>query len=288
MTEPSHNRDNLEENLKEVARHLQEGSSNNPPHMPNASESQPKKTNSLARFGWLGMMVAFALGKFKFLLMGLKLMKFSSMITMFVSMWAYSTIFGWPYAVGFVLLIVVHELGHGMVMRWLGIPAGAPVFIPFMGAVIAMKGRPRNAYIEALVAFGGPVLGSVAAVFCLVIALITESDFWMSLAFSGFMINLFNLLPVSPLDGGRIVGAFSRKMWIVGFLLLIPAYLASKSPMLLLVLIIGLIGLVGRKNEPEGYFDIPKAIKIRIALGYFILAGLLAVGVSFSHVPVPH
>lgn len=273
----------LQQNLREVALHLQGGSQL--PEEPQATpEKDPGRGGRFARLGTLGVVLAFALGKFKFVLMGLKLMKFSSIITMLVSIWAYSTIWGWPFAAGFVLLIVIHELGHGIVMRMMGIPAGAPTFIPFVGAVIAMKGRPRNAYVEALVAFGGPVLGSLAAVVCLVLAWILQSDFWMSLAFSGFMINLFNLLPISPLDGGRIVGAFSRKMWAVGFLIGIPAFWVSKSPLLFLILIVGLVGLLGRRHEPAGYFDIPQPVKMKIAVAYFALAAILASAASLSHV----
>lgn len=274
----------LQQNLREVAAHLAGGTA---PAEPAAAEpaAQPKGGNRFAHLGWLGVVLAFALGKLKFLLIGLKLMKFSSILTMLVSIWAYSTIWGWPFAVGFVLLIVIHELGHGIVMRMMGIPAGAPTFIPFVGAVIAMKGRPRNAYVEAMVAFGGPVLGSAAAAVCLVLAWSLQSDFWMSLAFSGFLINLFNLLPISPLDGGRIVGAFSRKMWAVGFLIGIPAFWVSKSPLLFLILIVGLLGLLGRRHEPPGYFDIPPAVKRKIAVAYFALAAILASAASLSHVP---
>lgn len=273
------NQDRLNANLEEVAAHLQGGGSVEPP------EPDKKKTHRLARLGWLGAVLVFTLGKFKFVLMGLKLMKFSSILTMLVSIWAYSIIFGWPFSVGFVLLILVHELGHGIVMRQLGIPAGPPIFIPFVGAVIAMKGRPRNAYIEALVAFGGPVLGSAAALVCLLIAFVLESDFWQALAYSGFLINFFNLLPISPLDGGRIVGAFSRKMWILGFLIGIPAFLVSKSPMLFLILLVGLIGLFGRRSHPEGYYDIPQPIKVKIAVAYFTLAAALGAGMAMSHLP---
>ncbi len=273
----------LQQNLREVAAHIQGGSGMAAPE-PAAPAGKEKGNRRFAHLGWLGVALAFALGKLKFLLIGLKLMKFSSIITMLVSIWAYSTLWGWPFAVGFVLLIVIHELGHGIVMRLMGIPAGAPTFIPFVGAVIAMKGRPRNAYVEAMVAFGGPVLGSAAAFACLAVAWALDSDFWMSLAFSGFMINLFNLLPISPLDGGRIVGAFSRKMWAVGFLIGIPAFLASRSPLLFLILIVGLLGLLGRRHESAGYFDIPPAMKRKIALGYFVLAAVLASAASLSHV----
>jgi len=277
----------LHDNLREVAGHLQGGSpepleTTGP--VEGSAHDQPKKRR-FAHLGWLGVVLAFALGKFKFLLIGLKLMKFSSIITMLVSIWAYSNIWGWPFAAGFVLLIVVHELGHGIVMRMMGIPAGAPTFIPFVGAVIAMKGRPRNAYVEAMVAFGGPVLGSLAAALCLLLAWLLQSDFWMSLAFSGFMINLFNLLPISPLDGGRIVGAFNRWMWAVGFVIGIPAFLATKSPLLFLILIVGLLGLLGRRHEPAGYFDIPAPVKRKIAVAYFLLAAILASAATLSHVP---
>lgn len=277
----------LQDNLREVADHLQAGPRLHQEEDTTAvekSEDKPRK-NRFAHLGWLGVVLAFALGKFKFVLMGLKLMKFSSILTMLVSIWAYSNIWGWPFAAGFVLLIVIHELGHGIVMRMMGIPAGAPTFIPFVGAVIAMKGRPRNAYVEAMVAFGGPVLGSAAAVVCLLLAWMLQSDFWMSLAFSGFMINLFNLLPISPLDGGRIVGAFSRWMWAVGFLIGIPAFMATKSPLLFLILLVGLVGLLGRRNERAGYFDIPVAVKRKIAVAYFLLAAILASAASLTHVP---
>ncbi len=267
-------------NMEEVARHLQAGQQDQPVAM----ESGKNQSRRFAKTGGVGMLLLFAFSKLKFLAVGLKLMKFSSILTMILSMWAYSTIFGWPFSVGFVLLIVVHELGHGIVMRMFGIPASAPTFIPFVGAVIAMKGRPRNAYVEAMVAFGGPVLGSAAALVCLLIALAVGSDFWMALAYSGFMINLFNLLPISPLDGGRIVGAFNRKLWILGFAIGIPMFLVSHSPILLLILVVGLFGLMGRRNEPEGYFDIPPRTKQKLALGYFGLAAILAYGVSISHV----
>ena len=273
----------LQDNLREVAMHVQTGDTQHQSATPDPAEQEGKKKR-FVNLGWLGLVLAFALGKFKFVLMGLKLMKFTSIITMLVSIWAYSTIWGWPFAAGFVFLIVIHELGHGIVMRMMGIPAGAPTFIPFVGAVIAMKGRPRNAYVEALVAFGGPVLGSAAAFVCLILAWLLASDFWMSLAFSGFLINLFNLLPISPLDGGRIVGAFNRKMWVVGFMIGIPAFLVSKSPLLFLILIVGLMGLLGRRNEPPGYFDIPPAVKRKIAMAYFVLAAVLASAASLSHV----
>lgn len=268
----------FQENLEEIASHLQHGQEPAP-----VKTEKPKEGRKFAHLGWIGMLLAFALGKAKFLFMGLKMMKFSSILTMLVSIWAYSLFFGWPFAVGFVLLILVHEYGHLLAMRWLGIPAGAPTFIPFVGAVIVMKGRPRNALIEALVAFGGPVLGSLGALICLIISFMLDSDFWQALAYTGFLINFFNLLPISPLDGGRIVGAFSRKMWIVGFLIGIPAFWYTRSPMLFLILLVGIFGLIGRRQERAGYYDIPQKTKVKMAVAYFTLAVVLASAMALTH-----
>jgi len=275
----------LRDNLQEVTRHLQAGEVAPDPRPSSDDDQGASLKRKLSGLGSAGLVLALVLGKLKWVLAAFKLLKFSSIITMLVSIWAYSLLFGWPFAVGFVLLILVHELGHGLVMRQLGIPAGAPTFIPFVGAVIAMRGRPRNAYVEAQVAFGGPVVGSLAAAACLLFGLLGNWEFWRSLAFTGFLINLFNLLPVSPLDGGRIVGAFSRKMWLVGFAIGVPLFLWTKSPLLLFILIVGLVGLLGRRHEPPGYFDIPEPIKRKLALAYFGLAGVLAVAAALTHVP---
>ena len=264
-------------NLREVAQHDSQATPDG---------SSRSLTARLARLGGIGLVLAVVLGKLKFVLPILKVLKVSSLVTMVVSIWAYSMLWGWSFAAGFVFLILIHEYGHLLVMRQLGIPAGAPTFIPFVGAVIAMKGYPRNAYVEAKVAFGGPILGSAAALVCLLIALAADSDFWRSLAFSGFMINLFNLLPISPLDGGRIVGAIHRGMWLIGFAIGIPAFLATRSPILFLILLFGLLGLFRRHQQQPGYYDVPTSTRYVLALAYFGLAALLAAGATFSHVEV--
>src|SRR5262245_42010416 len=182
----------------------------------------------LAFLGPLGVAAIFVLGKLKFLLPLLKFTKLGTLLTMLAAIWAYALFFGLPFAIGFVLLIFVHELGHGLVMQRLGIRAGAPVFIPFVGAVIAMKSLPRDAYVEALVAIGGPVLGSAGALACLVVAWLTGSPFWYALAYTGFMLNMFNLIPISPLDGGRIVGVVSRWLWLAGYAVGIGVFFATR------------------------------------------------------------
>ncbi len=233
----------------------------------------------LATFGSLGLLLVFVLGKLKFLIPLLKFTKLSTLFTMLLSVWAYALFWGLPFAVGFVLLIFVHEAGHGLVMMRLGLPAGAPVFIPFVGAVIAMKGVPRDAYVEALVGIGGPALGSLGALVCLVVGGATGSLFWYALASTGFLINLFNLIPISPLDGGRIVGVISRWLWLAGYAVGIVVFAVTRSPMIFLILLLGLFSLPKTLRGPrQGYFDVPPPRRVAIAGAYFGLMAALAIG----------
>jgi Zn-dependent protease len=142
---------------------------------------------------------------------------------------------GVPFGVGFVLLILVHELGHGFAMRRAGVEASWPVFIPFFGAMIAMKGRPASSAVEAEIAYGGPLAGTAASLLCAAGYLLFDSRLLLALAYTGFFLNLFNLVPVSPLDGGRVAQAFSRRAWIVGGLLLGGMFLATHTPQLLFI-----------------------------------------------------
>jgi Zn-dependent protease len=136
--------------------------------------------------------------------------------TMILSIGAYALIFPWTFAIGFVLLIFIHEMGHVLAARRRGLPVSAPMFIPFLGAFITMKRMPKDAETEAYIGMGGPVLGSAGAFVCYAIGYWTGHPLWYALAHSGFLINLLNLMPVHPLDGGRIVTAVSRWLWLVG------------------------------------------------------------------------
>src|SRR5207302_3761276 len=123
--------------------------------------------------------------------------------TAFVSVAAYSLFFGWTFALGIVVLLFVHEMGHVIQLRREGIKASAPTFIPFFGAFIAAKSLGDNAVAEARVGLAGPILGSIGSAACILVWHATGSDIWRALAFTGFFLNLFNLLPVVPLDGRR-------------------------------------------------------------------------------------
>jgi Zn-dependent protease len=247
----------------------------------------PTWRKTLSRLGPIGIVLLFALGKAKFALGLLKFAKLGTLVSMFVAVWAYALFWGWPFAVGFVLLIFVHELGHAAVMTRLGIRAGAPVFIPFVGAVIAMRSLPKDAYVEALVALGGPILGSVGALACLGIAYLTGDPFWYALASTGFLINLFNLIPISPLDGGRIVGVVNRWIWLAGYAIGIAMFFVTYSPILLLVMILGLFRVKDTIRGPsEDYYRVDPAKRWTIGLAYFVLLGALAVGMWVSDRPL--
>jgi Zn-dependent protease len=224
-------------------------------------------------------------GKLKVVLLLLpKLKLFTTSASMLVSIGAYALIWGWQFAVGFVLLLLLHEMGHVIQLRREGIEASAPMFIPFLGAVIASKSMGDDAAAEARVGLAGPVLGSVASLVPLAIWLATGNEFWQALAYVGFLINLFNLLPVLPLDGGRAMAALSPWVWLVGFVGLIALTVFFPNPILLLVLLFGGLETWRRwkaRNTPEAraYHDIPGRTRALVALVYLGLAALLAVGV---------
>jgi Zn-dependent protease len=209
--------------------------------------------------------------------------------TMLVSIAAYALIWGWRFAVGFVLLLLVHELGHVIQLRREGIRASAPMFIPFLGAVVAMKELPKDAGAEARVGLAGPVLGSAAALVPLGIHAAGGSDLFLALAYVGFLLNLFNLLPVLPLDGGRAMAALSPAIWLVGFALLAAATFAYPNPVMVLILLLGGLETWRRwkgRGTPEAraFHDVPGRTRFAVATVYLGLALALAVGVDATFI----
>jgi Zn-dependent protease len=234
--------------------------------------------------GAIGAGILFLATKLKFFGLLAGVLKLKTLASMVLSVGLYATQWGLPFAIGFVLLILVHELGHVVVLRREGIPAGAPVFIPFVGAFIAMRGQPRDAYVEAKVAIGGPIAGSLAAWAVLAAGVALSRPLLVALGVTGALLNLFNLIPVSPLDGGRIAGAFTRAFWIGGYAIGVAALLVTRSPMLFLILLVGLFTLWQRwRNPVPGYDRIPRAKRIAVGLGYAALVAALALTVSLGH-----
>ena len=242
-----------------------------------------------APLGALGLVIVKFGAKLKALLLLLpKIKLFTTAGTMLVSIAAYSLIWGWRFAVGFVLLLLVHELGHVFQLRREGVKASAPMFIPFLGAVIWARSFGGNALAEARVGLAGPILGSLGAAAVAWLAFAVDSDLLRALAFTGFFLNLFNLLPVLPLDGGRAMAALSPWMWIVGFAALVALTFAFPNPILPLIVLLGGLETWRRwqerkSPESQAYYDVPLHSRLLVAATYLALAGLLAFGMAETH-----
>lgn len=170
------------------------------------------------RIWWLLSAIGlFIVTKGKTIFTLLKGAKFAApMISMFVTIGAYAFLFPLGFAIGLVIMILIHETGHVLAAKQKGLPVSAPLFIPFIGALITMKRHPRDAVTEAYIAFGGPILGTVGALLSLWIGVTWQIDLLIVIAYVGFFINLLNLLPIHPLDGGRISTAVTRWLWLIG------------------------------------------------------------------------
>jgi Zn-dependent protease len=234
--------------------------------------------------------VGFLIFKFKTAILALfKLKIFATSASMFVSIAAYAWIWGWRFAVGFVFLLLIHELGHVLELRRQGIPASAPLFIPFLGAVVGMKQMPHNVWKEAQVALAGPIVGSLAAFGLWAAGEALDSELLVALAFTGFFLNLFNLIPLSPLDGGRAVAALHPALWALGLALLLGLTILRPNFILILVLVIGGMEVWRRwrdRNEPgvAQYYAIETWQRAVVGVTYIGLAAVLAFAMSATHI----
>ena len=243
-------------------------------------------------FGPLAVIVILLLkwgAKLKFIF--IPLLKFFPVLfktggTMILSIGAYALLYPWQFAVGLVVLIFIHECGHLIAARHVGLPVSAPMFIPFLGALIALKEAPKNAWIEAQVAIGGPLLGSAGAVLCHIIYIATGEPLFRLLANVGYLINLFNLAPIGFLDGGRIVTALSPWLWLVGTVIIAVMLVTHMSVILLLVLVLSLPRLFSlfrkRTDEEKRFYEVRPAQRFIVAVLYFGLAAALAAGMTFT------
>jgi len=250
-------------------------------------EAQPREAPPAKKRGWLGGAVAAALAllsKGKVLLGALKALPFAKVFitagTMGLSIFLYAMRAGYPFAIGFILLIFIHEMGHGYAMKRAGLRAGWPVFIPFFGAFISMKDAPQHATIEAKVAYAGPLAGTAGGLACAAIGLALKSPFMLALASITFQLNLFNLVPMGFLDGARIARVFSRGIWIVGLILMVGMFFLRPSPQLLLI---GLLGLSAAFRRDNSDLDLVTPAERRMwAVRYFGLAFFLGASIYFT------
>ena len=211
--------------------------------------------------------------------------------TMLVSIAAYSLIWGWKFALGFVLLLLVHEMGHVIQLRREGIEASAPMFIPFLGAAVMAKSLGDDATAEARVGLAGPVLGTLGCLALLPIAFATGDDFWYALIFTGLFLNLFNLLPVVPLDGGRAMAALSPWMWWVGLFAMAVLTFAFPNPIIILIALLAAFETYKRwKARKAGdekvlaYYRVRPAHRIAILAVYLGLIIVCAVGMGLTFI----
>jgi Zn-dependent protease len=212
--------------------------------------------------------------------------------TALVSVAAYSLFFGWWFAAGFVALLFVHEMGHVIALRREGIKASAPMFIPFMGAAIFSRSLGDNALAEARVGLAGPVLGSIGAAAVAVVGELTGSSLLIALAYFGFFINLFNLLPVIPLDGGRAAAAMSPWMWFVGLFVMVALVLLNPgNPILLIIVLFAAFQTWHRWKQRKtrtlqqaAYYRVAPRHRLIVAAVYVGLIALLVFGMSETHI----
>ena len=270
---------------------------NGPPETASFDAQHPSQQNwwsrlkkALGPVAVVGVVIAKFLAKLKFFI--LPALKFLPILlksggTMLISIWAYALFFGWPFAVGFVLLMFVHECGHLIVAKKFGLPVSAPVFIPFMGAFILLKDQPSNAWMEACVGIGGPILGSLGALACNSLGEIFNMPLLIALASTGYLLNLFNLMPVGFLDGGRIVTALSRWLWLPGFAMLL--WFGWKYPNFIVWLIViaslpRIFSLFRKRTEEERrYYEVTPAQRWTMSILYFGLIAALALGMYTAH-----
>ena len=262
-----------------------------------------KKRRGLAGLGVIGATIGALLLKFKAVLLLLLNLKWVVFLAKFgwvgfsalLSIAIYSLIFGWQFAVGLVVLLFIHEMGHALVMKLKGIPVGGLIFIPMLGAAVLMRQMPKNAQDEAEVGIAGPIAGAIASGVCLALAELTPhvTTIWVPLAYFGFFMNLFNLVPVPPFDGGRVLGAIDRRIWIVGFLALLGFQIwqwinGFSNIFLLFFIIIAATQLWSRRGLHTGaaaqeYYNVPVGTRIALSVLYFGLAAALVLGMSIAH-----
>jgi Zn-dependent protease len=241
--------------------------------------------------GIAGAVAAGAAAFFKYGILLLKLGKLGpTLISMVIAFFFYAVFFGPIFGVGLVLLILVHELGHVAFSRYEGLPMTAPVFLGPFGAVTGMKRPPKDARQEAVIALGGPLVGIAAAIAIFAWAELLQPGYWQSLllalSYFGFFLNLFNLIPMSPLDGGRIATAVSLWLNVVGLVIMAAVVLFLGNPFALIIFILGLITTIQRfRNARRGLEPaaVPPRTRLIIGIVWLAMLAIAAGGMSVAH-----
>ena len=267
-----------------------------PPAAPAPAPPPPPRESRLKRLlgplGVVGLVILKLAAKLKALLLLLpKLKVLTTSGSMLISVGAYALIWGWRFAVGFVALLFVHEMGHVFQMRREGVQVSGMLFIPFLGAAVGARSMGGNALAEARIGLAGPVLGTAATALVGLAAHAYDSDFLRALAFTGFFLNLFNLLPVVPLDGGRAMAAMSPWMWLLGLAAMLAFFVLFPNPILILILLLAALEtwrrFKTRRDGSEGneaYYRVKPAHRVIVGLVYIGLIAFCAIGMDLTFV----
>lgn len=265
------------------------------PALPGPSPTDPPKRHPFAKFfSGAAITVAFVLLKLKALVLivfdffrgyavnpfeGFGLMQFSvAGISMGLSIWAMATKAPLRLVVGFVGIILVHEIGHAVAIRAKGLHAGLMVFIPFIGGAVTLKDQPRSAYDDAQIGLAGPIAGTFASLVFLQVYKWTEQPLYLAIAAAGFAVNLINLLPIGMLDGGRISAAVTKWMWVFGGAVLIYKVVKQPNPLMLLILLLATFQVylsIVREKDDKSFYDVTISQRVFIAIIYFGLVVFL-------------
>jgi Zn-dependent protease len=258
-------------------------------HSPTAPRQQRRR-----REGAAGGILA---GLFAFLKYGLVLVKFGTfgptLITMVIAIWFYTLFFGPAFAVGIVVLILIHELGHFIVARWMGLPARLPIFIGPLGAVTNLRRAPGDAGKSGIIALAGPAIGTVAALLCFMLAGIADAGYFryllLALAYFGCFLNLINLIPVGFLDGAKVADAIPKWMNVVGLLVVAGVVLLFGNPIGIIFLILGIFHTIGRfrrANQQQNPDRAAASRRLGLGAAYVAILVIAAAGMSLANTAI--
>jgi Zn-dependent protease len=252
-------------------------------------EPRPPKRHPFAKFfSGAAITIAFVLLKLKALVFvvfdffrgyavnpfeGFGLMQFSvAGVSMGLSIWAMALKAPLPLVVGFVAIILIHEIGHAVAIRAKGLHAGIMVFIPFIGGAVTLKDQPRSAYDDAQIGLAGPIAGTFASLVFLQIYKWTDQPLYLAIAAAGFAVNLLNLLPIGMLDGGRISAAVTKWMWVFGGGVLIYKVVKQPNPLMLLIVVLVAFQVylsIVRERDDKAFYDVTVSQRVFVAIAYF-------------------
>lgn len=260
------------------------------PGTPGPTRPQPPRRGSRGRWRWSGgiggfLVALLAWGKY-LLLIGLKLPALLTLGSMALSFVAYAAFFGPWFALGFVVMIFCHEMGHVIEIRRQGMRASAPLFIPFFGAAIFQRQNATDALNQARIGIAGPIAGTLAATAAYGLYLWTHQPVLLLWAYLGFLVNLFNLIPFGMFDGGWILAVASKWFQLLGAAALLVAVVAfGVSPIILIFAVLSIPAIIARfRNAGSAYYrEVPARARVTMSLAWLGLVAFLGVMLLEAH-----